>query len=101
MACKGAVERNNKIIKRVKNTYKTRLELKKIIKDSSKTPGERLEAQKKIQNLGAFSIPCRIRNRCAITGNPRGYSRRFGVSRDKLRELICYNRIPCVGKASW
>lgn len=101
MASIGAIERNNKIIKNVRKHYQARLALKNIIKDETKTPMERLAAQKAIYKLGASSSYVRIRNRCSVTGNPRGYHRKYKLSRDTLRDMISYNLIPGVSKASW
>lgn len=101
MACKGAIERNNRIIKNVRKNYNKRQELKKIIKNESLLPKERLEAQRKIDEMGATSSMVRIRNRCVVTGNPRGYHRKYKLGRDTLRNMISYNLIPGVKKASW
>ena len=101
MASSGAIERNNKIIKDVRKNYKKRLELKEIIKDKNRTPTERLAAQEAIYKLGANTSYIRIRNRCSVTGNPRGYHRKYKLSRDTLRNMISYNLIPGVSKASW
>jgi small subunit ribosomal protein S14 len=59
------------------------------------------DAQRKLALLPRNSCPIRIRNRCAITGRPRGYHRRFGVSRLVLRELVAFGQIPGVIKSSW
>lgn len=101
MASTGAIERNNKVIRGVRRNHQKRLELKKIIKDPTKTPAERLAAQREIYKLGAKTSYIRIRNRCSVTGNPRAYHRKYKLSRDTLRNMISYNLIPGVSKASW
>lgn len=78
-----------------------RAELQAIIDDSSKSFEERYEARLKIQQLPRNSSPTRLRNRCAITGRPRGTFRRFGLSRSKIRELAFRGEIPGVTKSSW
>ena len=101
MATSGSIERNKKVIKGVRRNYQRRLELKKIIQDPTRKPSERLAAQKAIYKMGANTSYVRIRNRCSVTGNPRGYHRKYGLSRDTLRNMISYNLIPGVSKASW
>ena len=78
-----------------------RAELQVIIDDASKSFDERYEARLKIQQLPRNSCPTRLRNRCAITGRPRGTFRRFGLSRSKIRELAFRGEIPGVTKSSW
>ena len=75
--------------------------LKAIIEDSSKTDEERYEARLKLQQLPRNASPTRQRNRCAITGRPRGVFRKFGLARNKLRELAMKGEIPGMTKASW
>ncbi|OYV35008.1 MAG: 30S ribosomal protein S14 [Thiomonas sp. 20-64-5] len=78
-----------------------RAELQAIIDNTSKSFEERYEARLKIQQLPRNSCPTRLRNRCAITGRPRGTFRRFGLSRSKIRELAFRGEIPGVTKSSW
>ncbi|MDD4885315.1 MAG: 30S ribosomal protein S14 [Thiomonas sp.] len=78
-----------------------RAELQAIVDNSSKSFEERYEARLKIQQLPRNSCPTRLRNRCAITGRPRGTFRRFGLSRSKIRELAFRGEIPGVTKSSW
>ena len=75
--------------------------LKAIIQDSSKTDEERYEARLKLQALPRNANPTRQRNRCAITGRPRGTFRKFGLGRNKLREFAMNGEIPGITKASW
>jgi len=78
-----------------------RAELQAIVDDASKSFEERYEARLKIQQMPRNSSPTRLRNRCAITGRPRGTFRRFGLSRSKIRELAFRGEIPGVTKSSW
>ncbi|MCE1161432.1 MAG: 30S ribosomal protein S14 [Thiomonas sp.] len=78
-----------------------RAELQAIVDDAAKSFEERYEARLKIQQLPRNSSPTRLRNRCAITGRPRGTFRRFGLSRSKIRELAFRGEIPGVTKSSW
>ena len=94
----------NRDIKRVKLAEKyasKRASLKAIIDDSNKSDEERYEARLKLQQLPRNSNPTRQRNRCAITGRPRGVFRKFGLARNKLRELAMKGEIPGMTKASW
>ena len=72
-----------------------------IINDSSKSDEEKYEARLALQKLPRNSAPTRQRNRCALTGRPRGTFRKFGIARNKLRELALKGDIPGVVKASW
>ena len=94
----------NREVKRVAlaNKYaKKRTELKAIIADQSKSEDERYAARLVLQQLPRNSNPTRQRNRCAITGRPRGYFSKFGLARNKMRELAMRGEIPGVIKASW
>ncbi|MGZ3184834.1 MAG: 30S ribosomal protein S14 [Telluria sp.] len=78
-----------------------RAALKAIIDDQSKSPEERYEARLKLQALPRNSAPSRQRNRCQLTGRPRGTFRKFGLARNKLREFAMKGEIPGMTKASW
>lgn len=94
----------NRDIKRVKLAEKyaaKRASLKAIIDDSSKSDEERYEARLKLQQLPRNANPTRQRSRCAITGRPRGVFRKFGLARNKLRDLAMKGEIPGVTKGSW
>jgi small subunit ribosomal protein S14 len=75
--------------------------LKAIIEDSSKTDDERMAARLELQKLPRNANPTRLRNRCAITGRPRGTFRQFGLGRQKIRELAFKGEVPGVTKSSW
>ncbi len=101
MAKKAAVERNKKRQKLSEQYRWKRQALNDIIKDKSKPMDERMAAVQKLAKLPKNSARIRIRNRCLITGRPRGYYRRFGMSRIALRELGSQGLIPGVVKSSW
>jgi small subunit ribosomal protein S14 len=74
---------------------------KKIINDAKRSDEERYIARLELQKLPRNSAPVRLRNRCGITGRPRGTFRKFGLARSKIRELAFKGDIPGVIKASW
>lgn len=78
-----------------------RQELMTIINDQAVSEEERYQARLKLQALPRNSSPTRLRNRCAITGRPRGTFRKFGLGRNKLREIAMRGEIPGLTKASW
>ena len=71
------------------------------INDQSATLEDRREARLKLQALPRNSSPVRLRNRCALTGRPRGVFSKFGIGRSKLRDLMMSGQVPGVTKASW
>ena len=80
---------------------KKREELKATIVNLKLSDEERHAAQLALQKLPRDSSRSRVRNRCGLTGRPRGYYRKFGLSRSKLRELVMRGDVPGVVKASW
>jgi len=80
---------------------KKRAELKAIIDDFNKSDDERYAARLELQKLPRNANPTRLRNRCHLTGRPRGTFRQFGLGRSKIRELAFAGDIPGVTKASW
>jgi small subunit ribosomal protein S14 len=76
-------------------------ELKAIIDDAKKSDEERYAARLELQKLPRNANPTRLRNRCELTGRPRGTFRKFGLARNKIRELAFKGDIPGVVKASW
>ncbi len=101
MAKKCMVNRELKRTRTVEKYAAKRAELKKAMADMSLSPEERMEAQEKFHALPRNASPCRIRNRCRITGRPHGYYRKFGLARNKLREAAMRGDIPGLVKASW
>ncbi|HEV2008209.1 MAG TPA: 30S ribosomal protein S14, partial [Burkholderiales bacterium] len=78
-----------------------RAELMAIINNQKMGPEDRYEARLKLQKLPRNASPVRLRNRCALTGRPRGVYRKFGLGRSKLRDIAMRGEIPGVIKASW
>lgn len=101
MAKKGAVEINNKRKRLVRAYRERRARLKAITRDASLPMEERFAAQLKLAELPRNSSPQRIRNRCEVTGRPRGYYRKLKMSRIALRELASQGLIPGMVKSSW
>jgi small subunit ribosomal protein S14 len=101
MAKKSILERQLKRSKIVQRYAKKRAELKRIIADSNSTSDERQSALVRLQKLPRNASPVRLRNRCAITGRSKGYYRKFGLARTKLREATMQGNIPGLRKASW
>ena len=88
--------------RRTVEKFKTRrAALIDIIQDSRASDEAREEARAKLQKLPRDASPVRLRNRCAMTGRPRGVYRKFGLGRNKLRELALRGEVPGVIKASW
>ena len=101
MAKLSLIEREKKRTKTVAKYAVKRAELKATIDDVSKSEEERYEARLKLQQLPRNASPTRQRNRCALTGRPRGTFRKFGLARSKIREIAFRGEIPGVTKASW
>jgi small subunit ribosomal protein S14 len=101
MAKRSMIERELRRAKLVKRYAKKRAALKAIIRSVSSSDEERQEAQTKLSALPRDASPTRQRNRCAITGRPRGVYRKFGLARNKLREAAMKGEIPGLTKASW
>jgi small subunit ribosomal protein S14 len=95
------IEREKKRTKTVAKFATKRAVLKAIIEDTSKSEEERYDARLKLQALPRNASPTRQRNRCALTGRPRGTFRKFGLGRGKIREIAFRGEIPGVTKASW
>ena len=101
MAKKSAIEKNTRRGKLAKRNAGTRARLKAIAIDRDAPPEERFAAQLKLARLPRNGSPTRVRNRCALTGRPRGYYRKFKMSRIALRELASAGQIPGMVKSSW
>ncbi|HEY8602782.1 30S ribosomal protein S14 [Tsuneonella suprasediminis] len=91
-------ERRKKLVKKFANKY---AKLKAIADDESLDESERLIARLKMAEIPRNANPTRVRNRCATTGRPRGYYRKFGLCRVELRDLANKGMIPGVTKSSW
>jgi small subunit ribosomal protein S14 len=94
-------EREIKRRKTVEKFKAKRASLLEIIKDAKATSEQKTEARMKLQALPRNASPVRLRNRCALTGRPRGVYSKFGIARGKLRDLIMHGEVPGVIKASW
>jgi small subunit ribosomal protein S14 len=97
----SAIERNKKRIKLSAKFAAKRAELKALLANPATTDADFYAAQKKLQKLPRNSSPTRIRNRCSLSGRPRGFHRKFGDSRITFRELALAGKIPGVIKSSW
>ena len=101
MATKASVAKNERRKKIVERYRERRTELRSLVRDERLPPEQRFEAQLLLNKLPRDSSPVRIRNRCVVTGRPRGYYRKFGLSRIALRDLALRGELPGVIKASW
>ncbi|MCB8823380.1 30S ribosomal protein S14 [Microvirga rosea] len=101
MAKKSAIEKNKLRRKLVKKFAGRRERLLAVANDESKSMEERFEARLKLAELPRNANPTRIRNRCEVTGRPRAYYRKLGMSRVALRELGSNGLIPGLVKSSW
>ncbi len=101
MAKKSSIEKNNRRRQLVKQFAGKRERLLAVANDESRPMEERFEARLKLAELPRNASKTRIRNRCEITGRPRAYYRKLGMSRIALRELGSQGLIPGLVKSSW
>jgi len=101
MAKKSAIERNEKRKRLVAKYAAKRVALKEIIMNEDMSLEERFKARLALADLPRNSAPGRVRNRCEVTGRPRGYYRKMKMSRIALRELGSQGFIPGLVKSSW
>ena len=101
MAKLSLINRDQKRRKLVKKFARKREELEAILNNPKASEEVRFAARLKIQQLPRNANETRLRNRCALTGRARGYFRKFGLSRNKLREFAMRGEVPGVVKASW
>jgi small subunit ribosomal protein S14 len=101
MAKKALIEKNKKRIRLIASYRKTRSELKAKIMNKELQMKDRLKLQAKMNSLPINSSAVRKKNRCSITGRPRAFYRKFGVSRIQLRVLAGWGMLPGVVKSSW
>ena len=101
MSKKSSVEKNNRRKRLVKQYAAKRARLLAIANDEARPMEERFEARLKLAELPRNSSPTRYRNRCELTGRPRAYYRKLGMSRIALRELGSQALIPGLVKSSW
>ena len=101
MAKKSAIEKNKRRIKLAEQDLAKRLNLKKLIMNKETSIDDRFQAQLKLSKMRRNGARSRIRNRCEMTGRPRGYHKRVKLSRIALRELASKGQIPGMNKSSW
>ena len=101
MAKLSLINRDEKRRGLVKKYARKRAMLVAIINNTKVSDEDRMAARLKVQQLPRNANPTRLRNRCAITGRPRGYFRKFGLGRNKLREFAMRGEVPGIVKASW
>ncbi|HJW04404.1 MAG TPA: 30S ribosomal protein S14 [Azospira sp.] len=101
MAKLALINREEKRRKLVAKYAAKRAELQATINNQSLSDAERYEARLKLQQLPRDASPSRTRNRCQLTGRPRGVFRKFGLCRNKLREIAFRGEVPGMTKASW
>lgn len=101
MAKLSLINRDVKRVKLVEKFSAKREALKAIINDQSKSDEERYQARLALQQLPRNANPTRVRNRCVVTGRPRGVFSKFGLTRHKLREMAMRGEVPGMTKASW
>jgi len=101
MAKLALKNREDKRAKTVAKYAAKRTELLSVINNAKASDEERAEARAKLQQLPRNASPSRQRNRCSLTGRPRGVFRKFGLCRNKLREIAMRGEVPGMTKASW
>ena len=101
MAKRSAIERNEKRRRMVAKNAVRRKAIKDITKDRKLAPEERFAASLRLAKMSRNSSKVRIRNRCELTGRPRGYYRKLKISRIGLRDLASSGQVPGMVKSSW
>lgn len=101
MAKLALINRENKRRQLVEKYSVKRAQFLEIINDASRSDEERMDARLSLQKLPRNASPSRLRNRCELTGRPRGVFRKFGLCRNKLREVAFRGEVPGMTKASW
>jgi small subunit ribosomal protein S14 len=101
MAKLSSVQKNKSRIRKVKQFASRRNKLKEVIMDKTTSLEDRFEAQLKLSKLPRNGAKVRIRNRCELSGRPRGFYRKFKLSRIALRDLASIGQIPGMIKSSW
>lgn len=101
MAKTSSIERNDKRSRMTKSLSGKRAKLKAAVRNAKLSPEERFQAVLKLAELPRNSSKTRVRNRCALTGRPRGTFRKFNLCRNALRKLALLGELPGVTKSSW
>jgi small subunit ribosomal protein S14 len=101
MAKLSSIEKNNRRQRMAKQKAASRAKLKEVIYDRDTTMEERFDAVLRLAKMPRNSSQTRVRNRCELTGRPRGVYRKFKLCRIKLRDLALSGQIPGIVKSSW
>ena len=101
MAKKGKLQKNDRRAKLIAKYAARRKELTAVMKNANATPAQKREAMAALQALPRDSAAVRYRNRCQMTGRPRGFIGKFGISRIAFRDMSLHGLIPGVRKSSW
>lgn len=101
MSKKSAIYRNLKRAEQAEKYSKRRAALKETVMNKTLSPEERFQATLKLAELPRNSAQIRFRNRCKLTGRPRGFYKKFGLARIKIRDLAGSGEIPGLVKSSW
>lgn len=101
MAKKSAIAKQKRREAMVKRHWEKRAELRKLIKSVTVSDEEKALAREQLNKMPRDTSPTRLRNRCQLTGRPRGYLRKFGISRICFREMSNFGLVPGVIKSSW
>ena len=101
MAKKSAIEKNDRRAALVRRLADKRAQLKAIARDKSLPMEDRFDAQLRLAKMPRNSAPSRVRNRCELSGRPRGVYRKFKLSRIALRDLAARGQVPGMVKSSW
>ena len=101
MAKQSMINREIRRARLVKKYWTKRKALRDLVKSPNASFEEKQDAVRKLQSLPRNSSPSRLRNRCRVTGRPKGFYRKFGLGRNKLREAAMSGDVPGLVKASW
>jgi small subunit ribosomal protein S14 len=101
LARKASIEKNNRRLEKAARYEAFRKELRRKAVDQSLSEDERAYARKRLQTLPRITSMTRVRNRCQVTGRPRGNYRKFGLCRSVFRQMALEGKLPGVTKASW
>tara|TARA_B100001996_G_scaffold186691_1_gene142818 strand:+ start:209 stop:514 length:306 start_codon:yes stop_codon:yes gene_type:complete len=101
MAKKSAIQKNMNRKNLIERLHKKRLSIKKLLKNKEMSIEERIKTQIKIDSMPRNSSKIRFRNRCFLSGRPRGIYSKFNLSRIAIRDLAGKGQIPGLTKASW
>lgn len=101
MAKKGRIERNNKVLDTIQKDAEKRASLTLVLKSAKSSHDEKFAVMIALQKISRNGSPTRYRNRCALTGRPRGYYSKFGLSRNMIRHYASFGQISGLKKSSW